>query len=400
MVFVHGGGHLQGSTSKVSGGVTLYDGANLASKGDVVVVTVAYRLGPLGWLADPALADSAAHPSGNYGLLDQIAALQWVQTNIRAFGGDPKRVLLFGESAGAVDTCLLVSSPLPRGLFSRAIVQSGACVAADAATATRNAATFQEAAGCNASEDVPACLRALPVDTVLKTLPGTIALNSLGRPRYGPYIDGRVIPSDPLDRIRAGEGNQVSVIVGSNEDESARFVRNVSDANAYATSLTALVGPALAQRILAEYPVTAYDSPRAAMIAATTDPRFTCTARNTVRALVAGQRQAVYRYFFTHTMDGGALRLLGAFHGLDVFFVFGHVSTPNYKSSTAETALSDAIIGYWSRFARTGDPNGGGAVEWPRATAGADPYLGLDASIVAGDGVRTAQCDFWDAITR
>ncbi len=246
---------------------------------------------------------------------------------------------------------------------------------------------------------MPACLRRLPVDTVLKTLPGSIDLTSLGRPRYGPYIDGRVLPGDPLGLIGAGKGNRVPVIVGSNEDESALFVRDVADANAYATALANSVGPAVTQKILAQYPVSAYDSPLAAMIAATTDPRFTCTARKTVRALVAGQQKPVYRYFFTHTMDGGVLRLLGAFHGLDVFFVFGHLDTQNYRPSAAETALSDAMIGYWSRFAATGNPNGGGAVEWPPAKAGADPYVGLDSTIAAGDGVRTAQCDFWDSLT-
>ncbi|MEX0948648.1 MAG: carboxylesterase family protein [Acidimicrobiia bacterium] len=399
MVFVHGGGHLQGSTAQVTGGVTLYDGATLASKGNVVVVTVEYRLGSLGWLADSALAASAKKPAGNYGLLDEIAALRWVKTNIGAFGGDPKRVLLFGESAGAVDTCLLMSSPIARGLFSRALVESGACVAADATTAKRAAVSFQEAAGCNTAAKVAACLRALPVDTVLKTLPGSIDLTSLGRPRYGPYIDGRVLASDPLGVIGAGKGNQMPVIVGSNEDESALFVRDVPDANAYATALANAVGPAVTEKILAQYPVTAYDSPLAAMIAATTDPRFTCSARNTVRALLEGQHQPVYRYYFTHTMDGGALRLLGAFHGLDLFFVFGHMNTQNYQPSAAETALSDAMIGYWSRFAATGNPNGGGAVKWPPAKTGADPYLGLDSTIAAGDGVRTAQCDFWDSLT-
>ena len=136
------------------------------------------------------------------------------------------------------------------------------------------------------------------------------------------------------------------------------------------------------------------------MIAATTDPRFTCTAANAVQSFVAGQSQPVYRYFFTHTMDGGALRPLGAFHGLELFFVFGHVGSTGYQPSPGEVALSDAMIGYWSRFAKTGDPNGGGAPSWPRATAGADPYLALDATIAAGDGVRTTQCDFWSSLTR
>ena len=398
MVFVHGGGHVQGSTSQVTNGVTLYDGTTLATKGNVVVVTVEYRLGALGWLADDALGTSKK-PSGNYGLLDQMAALRWVRTNISKFGGDPKRVLVFGESAGAVDTCLLIASPLATDLYSRALMESGACVAADATTAKRAAVNFQNAAGCSNGPKIAKCLRALPVDAVLHTLSSGVNLTTIGRPLYGPYVDGRVLTGVPLDLIRGGRGNHVPTIVGSNEDESALLVGDVQTADGYATALADSVGPALTQRILAAYPVDQYESPRAALIAATTDPRFTCTARNTVRALLEGQSEAVYRYYFTHTMASGPLALLGAFHGAELFFVFGNMKTPTYTPTADEVALSDAMIGYWSRFAATGNPNGGGAPEWPPAQAGADPYLKLDTTITAADGVRTAQCDFWASLT-
>jgi para-nitrobenzyl esterase len=398
MVFVHGGGHVQGSTSQVTSGVTLYDGAHLAATGDVVVVTVQYRLGALGWLADDALG-TAKQPAGNYGLLDQIAALRWVQSNIAEFGGDPKRVLVFGESAGAVDTCLLVASPLATGLFSRAMMESGACVASDATTAEQAAAKFQSAAGCTNVPDVAACLRAVPVDTVLHTVPSTVNLATIGRPLYGPFVDGRVLPAAPLDLISEGKGNHVPVVVGSNQDESALFLRGTTTADAYTTQITDMVGPALAQRILAEYPVDQYGTPRAALIAATTDPRFTCTARKTVRALLQGQSEPAYRYSFTQVFAGGPLAALGAFHGAELFFVFGNLATVAHQPTPDETALSDAMIGYWSRFAATGNPNGGGAPEWPRAKAGSDPYLKLDTTIAASDGVRSAQCDFWDGLT-
>ena len=398
MVFVHGGGHVQGSASQVTGGVMLYDGATLAAKGDVVVVTVQYRLGALGWLADDELG-TTKQPAGNYGLLDQMAALRWVQTNIDEFGGDPKRVLVFGESAGAVDTCLLVASPLARGLFSRALIESGACVASDATAADLAARKFQDAAGCTNVPDVAACLRALPVDTVLHTVPSSVNLTTIGRPLYGPYVDGRVLPDAPLELLAAGKGNDVPVVVGSNQDETAVFVRGATTADSYAAQLTDTVGPALAQRILAQYPIDEYGTPRAALIAATTDPRFTCTARRTVRALVEGQTEPVYRYFFTQSFSGGPLAALGAFHGAELFSVFGNLATATHQPTAEETALSDTMIGYWSRFAATGNPNGGGAPQWPRATAGADPYQELDATITAFDGVRTAPCDFWDALT-
>ena len=397
MVFVHGGGNVQGSASNVVSGVTLYDGANLARTGDVVVVTVQYRVGALGYLASPALA-SGAQPAGNYGLLDQIAALHWVQRNISAFGGDPKRVLLFGESAGAVNTCMLVASPLARGLFSRALMESGACGASDTATAQRAASDFAQAAGCTGA-DLATCLRALPASTVVQTLPGVIDLSSLGRPRYGPYVDGRVLPEDPLTRIESGRANHVPMIVGSNADETAIFVRNVQTPDEYRAAVTAMA-PVAAAAILAQYPVESYASGRAAMIGVTTDALFTCGARRTVRAALTGQGQPVYRYFFTHTMTGGVLRTLGVFHGLELFFVFGHLDTTGYTPTAEEQALSIAMMHAWANFAATGDPNGTGAPTWTRAKAGSDPFLQLETPTASGDGVRTQQCNFWDGLSR
>ena len=136
------------------------------------------------------------------------------------------------------------------------------------------------------------------------------------------------------------------------------------------------------------------------MIAVTTDALFTCAARRTVQAAVAGQGQPVYRYFFTHTMAGGALRVLGTFHALDLFFVFGHLDTTGYVPTADEQALSVAMMHAWAKFAATGDPNGTGAPAWSRAEVGADPYLQLDTPISSGDGVRTQQCDFWDSLSR
>ena len=400
MVFIHGGAHSGGSTSQVTSGVRLYDGASLAKKGDAVVVTVEYRLGALGWLAADVLQQGKT-PPGNYGLLDEIAALRWVKSNIARFGGDPERVLLFGESAGAVDTCLLLTSPKATGLFTRAGIESGACVAGDTTNAQRVATNFIEGSGCQSAKDIATCLRALPFEKVLRTEPPTsINVALLGSPTYGPYVDGNVLPAAPLERISGGRARQVPVIVGSNEDETAIFVRGVQTADDYTTSLANFVGQSLARRILEVYPVTDYASPLAAMIAVTSDATFTCSARNTVRALQEGQSKPVYRYYYTHTVETGPLRLLGAFHGAELFFVFGHIDTNNATPSAAERELSDTMTGYWSRFAATGNPNGGRAPEWPAAKQGTDPYLQLDTTPNAGDGVRTAQCDLWNSLRR
>jgi para-nitrobenzyl esterase len=158
------------------------------------------------------------------------------------------------------------------------------------------------------------------------------------------------------------------------------------------------VGANVTQQILEVYPVTDYESPLAAMIAVTTDATFTCSTRNIVRALVEGQSEPVYRYFYTHSNETGPLRFLGAFHGAELFYVFGQLGTTNATPSAAEQQLSDTMIGYWSRFAASGDPNGRGAPQWPASKKGADPYLQLDTQPTAGDGVRTAQCDLWSTL--
>jgi para-nitrobenzyl esterase len=398
MVFIHGGAHSGGSTSQVISGVTLYDGANLAKTGNAVVVTFEYRLGALGWLAADAL-EQGTTPPGNYGLLDEIAALKWVKANIARFGGDPGRVLVFGESAGAVDTCLLLTIPKAKGLFNRAAIESGACIAADATDALRSATTFVETSGCRTAKNVAKCLRALPMETVLGNAPpATASLTSLGKPLYGPYVDGKLVPAPPLDRIAAGKARHMPVIVGSNEDETATYVRDVQSADEYATNIANAVGANVTQQILEVYPLSDYESPLAAMIAVTSDATFTCSTRDIVRALVEGQSDPVYRYYYTHSNETGPLRFLGAFHGAELFYVFGQLDTTNATPSAAERQLSTTMIGYWSRFAATGDPNGGGAPQWPAAKKGADPYLELDTQPVAGDGVRTAQCDLWSKL--
>ena len=164
LFFIHGGGNTAGSSSKRVGGQAMYDGERLAASNEAVVVTINYRLGPLGYLTLPSLAAESEHASaGNYGLLDQIAALAWVRDNIGAFGGDPARVLVFGESGGAVDTCMMVATPLAAGLFSAALMESGACAAQSGAERQSQGAELAAAAGCDGADEV-ACLRALSVE--------------------------------------------------------------------------------------------------------------------------------------------------------------------------------------------------------------------------------------------
>jgi para-nitrobenzyl esterase len=396
LVFVHGGGHFQGAASEQQNGVRLYDGQYLSEHGDVVVVTLNYRLGALGFLAQPLLTKEAlSATTGNYGILDQLAALKWVKANIASFGGDPSRVLLFGESAGAFDTCVHLASPLSAGLFNRALMESGECVAGTLVDDEANGAKVVSAVGCGSAADVLGCMRAVSAKNLVQLAPGS--LGSGQGFKYQPTIDGYVLADSPQKILSAGQGNRVPLVVGSNADEGAFFLAQVPipDTAAYWTALVAAYGSANATSVLSHYPAAAYPTPKAAAIAVYTDDIFTCHARRIARAAQAGGFSPVRRYFFTHVLESGPLSALGSFHGLEVPFVFHNFP---FGVSAGETTLSDALVGYWTRFATTGDPNGSAGPAWPGYASDTDDFLGLDETITSGQGVRTSKCDFWDTL--
>lgn len=393
MVFIHGGGHTQGSGSR-------YDGSGLAERGGAVVVTINYRLGVFGFFAHPALSgEDPAHPaSGNYGLLDQLAALRWVQTSIRAFGGDPGNITIFGESAGAVSVCNLVASPLGRGLFHRAIMQSGACGNRRALRSEAGegfGVRFAAAAGCGGAPDVLACLRAKPRDAMLATLKPAVQglLGTLsGRQPYQPVVDGVVLPADPLEIVGAGRYNNVPVLLGTTANEGTLFLAGLrldSEA-AHRAALEATFGDR-APALLARYPTAKYPSPRAAYDALLTDLAFVCPTRAFSQAFAAHQPR-VYVYQFAHTMASGPARTLGAFHGLELAFIFGFRVLPNLRPTTEELALSGVIADYWVQFARAGDPNGGGLPAWPAYTAEGDAHQVLAIPIRPATGLGREAC--------
>ncbi len=400
MFFIHGGGNIQGGSSALNtDGSLFYDGQLLAEKTGAVVVTINYRLGALGLLTHPELSKEGAHQtSGNYGLLDQIAALQWVQRNIGPFGGDPARVLLFGESSGAVNTCLLLASPLAAGLFTAAIMESGGCWTKTEADSEAFGIQYAEAAGCSGADSLE-CLRARSAEELVQTLPGKVDL--IGSPlEYQPNVDGWVIPVDPLEQISAGKHNKVPLIVGSNAHETSIFVPLIMTGASYAAAVYDLAGAvSVGNAILAEYPVSEYGSPRQAFIALTSDLVFTCAARRVVRAAAAGQSEPVYRYSFTRGLDNGGLYLkgLGAFHGLELAFIFSFLGANGYVPLPIEIALSESMIKYWGAFATSGVPDAAGEPAWPRYDLVTESYLELADPITAGAGLRDPQCDFWDS---
>jgi para-nitrobenzyl esterase len=398
LVFMHGGGNVQGSASLAFDGATIYDGADLAALGDVVVVTIQYRLGPFGFLAHPALTAEAG-ASGNYGLRDQLLALRWIQRNAAAFGGDPARVLLFGESAGAVDTCAQLSSPLAAGLFSAALMESGGCGAKPLADEEAYGEEVATSAGC--ASDAAACLRAVDPSMLVELAGGEPVGGGLVRPKFGPVVDGDVLPVAPLAALRAGTHNHVPFIVGANADETSSLgVPPTMTEAQYEAAVRDILGNTIGDQVLALYPAADYASPRQAFIQVTSDAQFVCPARTIARAADGGQDEPVYRYFFTHRLSGALGAFRGAAHGLELFFVFQkHDEASSYVATADDAAVAATMGGAWTRFAATGDPNGGGAPVWPTYDVATDPYLELAPSPLAGTGVHTAKCDFWDSIT-
>lgn len=388
MVWIHGGAFRTGS-----GSLAAYEGHQLAKAG-MVVVTLNYRLGPLGFFAHPALG------AGNYGLLDQQAALRWVRDNIAAFGGDPERVTLFGESAGAASVCFHLVAPESRRLFQRAIMQSGTCLemATSRADAEKRAQELAGRAGCGAVSDPVACLRARPASAILAA-EAAKGLEILAAGGSGPYVDGVLLPDTPEALLTAGRASGVPVLLGANRDEGTIFVGLADWLNLTAAQYWLIVSVAFganAAGVLARYPAAAYDTPAAAMADLIGDASFVCTMRRTARTLSAN-RWAVYLYAFTRVPSFLDEPFYGAFHAAEIPFVFGTGDRLG-GFTAAERSLSAAVMGYWTRFAASGTPELTEAVSWPRHDAASDRHLVLDLSITAASGLKSARCDYFDSI--
>ncbi len=392
LVFIHGGGNALGTATD-----PLYDGSSLSDAGDQVVVTINYRIGALGWLTHPEL------PDANLGLRDQVAALQWVAANAAAFGGDPDRVTVFGESGGAVNTCTLLGSPLAAGLFRAAIVQSGACNHRPQDQYAEQMSTpWLANTGCADEADPIACLRALPPETLVAAEPtGYPDVAGVGGQGWGPTIDPQTLPVQTLDAMRDGTHNDVPVIIGANADETFRFVPGDLSEAAYEALVLGSFGP-LSTSVLEQYPLEDYASPRDAYVAVTSDLKFVCTARRSLRAAATG-RSPVYRYHFTHEdywVPGGGET--GAFHGLELIYVFGNFDAilgggRTYPTTAADEEVRTRMQALWSSFAADAEPSSDPS--WPVYDADTDPYLQIESTLSTGQGLRTEQCDFWDALS-
>ena len=362
MVWLTGGGNhgLSGQGTAGYGGVR-YNGGALVPEG-VVFVSFNVRLGALGFLAHPSLdAERPEKVSGNYGNLDQIAMLRWLRQNIAAFGGDPQRVMLFGTSAGGGNICALISSPHARGLFNAAAMQSSVPTGCEIPTlADVQNGTGQrvvKAAGCEAAPDVAACLRGKTVAEIVAAVP---AVTNVFPRTYGPNMDGHVFPDQPLKIIARRAHAPMPIIIGDTVDETLGWVRSgtpITDAETYADEIGKVFGMAARDRIVAAYPLSAYPSPLKAFVQLTTDAQFTCRSRRVARAFSRAQKDPVYRYVFSHVMENDPqLKAQATNHTIEHAFLFPMQG--KYKPTDADLVVQRFMVGYWTRLAQTGNPNG------------------------------------------
>ncbi|ULE33883.1 carboxylesterase/lipase family protein [Mycobacterium sp. IDR2000157661] len=397
MVWIHGGGFFNGSGD-------LYDARRLVSQGDIVVVTINYRLGALGFLADPALGrDPRRHDAiGNYGLADQQAALRWVRDNIAAFGGDPDRVTIAGESAGGMAVCDHLVAPGSAGLFRAAIIQSAPCQAQyDLPTAELTSTAYAAEVGCPDRADVAACLRALPADRFQHPL----MYGRFGTERLsGPVTGTPVLPVNPVVGIAEGRAAPVPVMIGTTADEftfftALQYLRGRQfDAAKYPELLAEAFGPA-ADAVAARYPPERFGGDVAqAYSAAMTAGDFACVADFIADAHASAP---VYSYEFN---DRGApapepLQAapfpIGAAHSLELQYLFDVGGAPAFN--TAQQRLAEQMIDYWSSFVSTAAPG----PDWPPVTdgrAGRRMSLRPDGNRVVTDYEQNHECAFWAGV--
>jgi para-nitrobenzyl esterase len=407
MVWIHGGAFVNGSGR-------IYDAARLAARGDIVVVTLNYRLGALGFLAHPALGPPGQ--VGNYGLADQQAALRWVRDNIAAFGGDPGRVTVAGESAGGMSVCDHLVAPGSRGLFAGAIIQSGPCQAqAVLPVAQDRSLAYAAAHGCADPVTAAGCLRALPADRLREP----VWFYGIGEDQLsGPVTGSATLPIDPMAAIGgAGQDHhaaRVPVLIGTTRDEFTLFVgmQYVREGVRYTPEdyprlLATTFGPHAAA-VAERYPLRAYPSVPLAYSAAVTDGVFSCVGDRLARALSGGPN-GVPTYFYEFN-DRAApapepLRTLpfpvGASHSLELRYLFDVGGTP--PLDPAQQKLADQMIDYWSAFVRSASPDADGQPRWDAfgdggGDSGEVMSLQPDGSRMSADFGAEHQCAFWNGL--
>lgn len=408
-----------GSFVAASANFANHNGQSLVERTGVIVVTPNYRLGPFGFLAHPALRqeDPAYNSSGNYGMLDQRAALAWLRDNIAAFGGDPNNVTLAGTSSGGHSVGLHLISPRSAGLFHRAIMQSGyaSVRTPERAEVELQGVAFAVALGCADAADVPACMRLASRNNVLLALPVGAFEYKERPPHWVPHVDSLEIPDQPRTLFEAGAFVHVPVMLGATRDEGWTWVDRSFPVASFPDGITPEQFAAAletefgqdAGAVAAQYSLSNYASPKDALARLTGDAEYTCEATRVAR-LIERTGTPVYLYSFEYEVE--AIVPDRVVHGLEGNFVFKNNFGPpliaSYPLSPEDEALAVEMGGYWTRFAASGNPNSEDpdVVHWPafkHPTAhtgrGTDKYLILDKSIREAQRRREAACAFWSA---
>jgi para-nitrobenzyl esterase len=372
MVFFYGG-----AFGQVAGSTPAYNGTALAKQG-VVVVTTNYRIGALGFLAHPQLDnESPNNTSGNYGLLDQIAALQWVQRNIKAFGGDPSQVTIFGQSAGAESVLIHLVSPLSKGLFQQVIVESGtfwengAIIDAEysKADAEKLGEQYAQGLGYTGPDAITQMRKLSAQDLINATNWPASSFQIVNTPHFEPTIDGWVLP-DSLDNLFGlHRQSPVPLIIGTNADDGVTLSANANmTVPEYQTFIQNRFGNDTAA-VLAKYPANSTQEVQFQLSRIMTDYDFSDAAKFAAGSM-ADLNQSAYLYRYSYALPGQSL---GAFHGSETLLLFRVLP----KLDPVTTAVADNLVDLWTRFAKTGDPNGGMNVTWPKYTNQTGQYLDI-----------------------
>ena len=389
MLWIHGGGNFAGASSEA-----IFDGESLARYG-VVLVSANYRLGIFGFYEHPELTEeSKHHASGNYGLMDQVEALKWVQQNIASFGGDPRNVTVFGESAGSLDINVLMTSPLAKGLYSRLIGESGPVVAPPS-LAEGEKKGLSVAASLKA--DSLKAMRSVSAEDLQKATGQGLAF--LG-PLLGVVVDGWVLPKAPFEVFEAGQEHRVGLLLGSNARELTRPFFPTAGLN---EGIAAQYGP-LTSRALKAYGVNGGKEPApdpvygAPMAQWATDSQFRC---GTVAELIWHSQAGNSSYQFQFSRVAPGKESVGAAHGSELPYVFGTLTAAGSGRSQAkyddtDRAVSGQMQQYWTNFAKTGNPNGSSLPQWPKFDPAARAYMDLTAGgPVPREGLRREACDLF-----
>jgi para-nitrobenzyl esterase len=377
MVWIHGGAFVGGMT-----GTPMFDGTKFAQKG-VVLVSIAYRLGVFGFMAHPELSRESGKGSGTYGIQDMIAGLKWVKKNIGKFGGDPSHVTIFGESAGGIAVGMLSAAPAAKGLFQRAISESGGSFAppriADGAGMNVASLKLAESAGESflkklGAADIRAA-RALPAEQIQKALGGGMG----GGSSFWPVADGNVLPGDPYELYEKGRFNDTPILVGTNSNEGGLFMRSPVAAAAFEKQIRSGYG-AQADVMLNAYPHST--DAEAARSSADVFREFAFSWPTWAWARMQSQKgkSKAFVYYFDHRTPSSPD---GANHGDEVNYVFQNFRTPGSTPRSEDLALSDLIRSYWINFASTGNPNGSGLPQWPAFTENNQKVMFFDTTASA-----------------